>query len=217
MGLLNNILLAVLPVSLIAAAQWAKNNGFGLLNLVPLHWLAAGAITVTLRSLVGYWLHRASHRSQLIWRIHRVHHCDVAVDLSTGFRNHPLEALFVASCLIGASTLCGFAPLPLASYEAVAFTFSVLTHANLSLPSAVEPMARILFVTPDMHHVHHSAERHETDTNFGDVISIWDRLFGTYCSLDRSALDRLRVGLDDAGDSASLLEQLSAPLRPRST
>jgi sterol desaturase/sphingolipid hydroxylase (fatty acid hydroxylase superfamily) len=213
LGLLNNSALALIPVSLIATAEWAKQNQFGLLNLVQIHWLAAGAITIVMRSLASYWLHRISHANGLLWRIHRVHHCDVAVDLSTGFRNHPFEALVVAVCMLIATALIGFAPIPLAWYEAAALAFAIWSHANVRLPATIEPLVRALFVTPDMHHVHHSAARHQTDSNFGDFLSVWDRLFGTYCALDRSSLPRLRFGLEDGDHPASLLHQLGAPLR----
>lgn len=212
MGLINNLMLGLLPLSLIATAQWAQQAHFGLLNLVRLPGLAAALIAIGVRSLAGYWLHRLSHRSSLLWRIHRVHHCDVAVDLSTGFRNHPFEALVVAAVLICAAALVGFAPLPLTIYESAALAFSVWSHANVRLPLWLEPVVRALFVTPDMHHVHHSAMRQETDSNYGDLFSFWDRLFGTYRSLDRTALRGIRFGLEDE-HAANLLRQLGAPLR----
>jgi sterol desaturase/sphingolipid hydroxylase (fatty acid hydroxylase superfamily) len=212
LGLINNLMLGLLPLSLIAAAQWAQAAHFGLLNLVALPAFAAAAVTIIVRSLTGYWLHRLSHGLPLLWRIHRVHHCDVAVDLSTGFRNHPFEALVVAAVLISAAAVIGFAPLPLTIYEGAALAFSVWSHANVRLPLWLEPLVRTLFVTPDMHHVHHSAMRLETDSNYGDFFSFWDRLFGTYRSLDRTALRSARFGLEDA-HAASLLRQLGAPLR----
>ena len=213
MGVLNMALLALLPISLITVAEWARQTGFGLLNLVSLGWVATAVITILARSLASYWLHRFSHSNPLLWRIHRVHHCDVAVDLSTGFRNHPLEALVVAACMIIAAALIGFAPVPLALYEGAALAFSTWSHANVRLPLWLEPPVRTVFVTPDMHHVHHSAARHETDSNYGDLFSFWDRLFGTYCSLDRTALRGVRFGLENVEHPASLLRQLSAPLR----
>ena len=213
MGVLNMALFALLPLSLITVAEWAKQTGFGLLNMVPLGWIATAVITILARSLTGYWLHRFSHSNPLLWRIHRVHHCDVTVDLSTGFRNHPLEALVVAACMIIAAALIGFAPVPLAFYEGTALVFSTWSHANVRLAHWLEPLVRILLVTPDMHHVHHSAVRHETDSNYGDLFSFWDRLFGTYCPLDRTALRGLRFGLENVEHPASLLRQLGAPLR----
>jgi sterol desaturase/sphingolipid hydroxylase (fatty acid hydroxylase superfamily) len=213
MGLINNGLLALLPVSLIAAAEWAKAAHFGLLNLVPAPWAASAVITVLLRSLAGYWLHRLLHRIGLLWRIHRIHHCDVAVDLSTGFRSHPLEALFIAAMLTPMAAILGFAPLSLVVYESTALIFALWAHANLRLPRPIEPVVRAIFVTPDMHHVHHSAQRPETDSNYGDLFSFWDRLFSTYCALDRNAVMRIRFGLDDAQAPASILHQLGSPLR----
>ena len=213
-GLLNAALLAFIPFSLVTAALWAEKQNAGLLNLMWLPgWVAAG-LTVMLRSLAGYWIHRASHAHHLLWRLHHVHHCDLAIDLSTGFRNHPLETLFVAGCLIGLTMLLGLAPVPLALYETAALAFSLWTHANVQLPGRIERIARYLLVTPAMHRVHHSAARRETDSNYGDIFSVWDRLFGSYRAPDRSGLRAMRFGLGDAYDrnAANLAHQLRAPL-----
>jgi sterol desaturase/sphingolipid hydroxylase (fatty acid hydroxylase superfamily) len=213
MGVLNNAILWLLPISLVADAEWARQAQLGLLNWVQLPWPVAAALTVGLRSLAGYWLHRASHANRLLWRIHRVHHCDVAVDLSTGFRNHPFEALVLAACMIAATLMFGFAPVPLAIYEASALAFSIWSHANVRLPIPFERVIRWIFVTPDMHHVHHSGERHQTDSNYGDLFSFWDRAFGSYHAVERQDLGRIRFGLDDAQAPASILHQLGSPLR----
>jgi sterol desaturase/sphingolipid hydroxylase (fatty acid hydroxylase superfamily) len=216
MGLINMVLLSVLPISVIATAQWARDAGFGLLNQITLPGGMAAAISIAVRSLAGYLVHRISHSQRLLWRIHRVHHYDVAVDLSTAFRNHPIEALFVASCLIAVTAFAGLAPIPLALYETIAFAFSIWAHANMKLPRRIEPIVRGLFVTPDMHHVHHSTLRHEADSNYGDVFSLWDRLFGSYSALDRSAVCALRFGQDESDEyhSASIARQLRSPLLP---
>lgn len=215
MGVLNTAMLTLAPVSLVAIAQWAQSRGFGLINLAELNWAAAAIATIIVRSLSGYLIHRMLHANKLLWRVHRVHHCDVAVDLSTGFRNHPLETIFVVASLSALILILGLAPLPLALYEIAAAAFAIWSHANLRLPSAVERTLRLLLVTPELHHVHHSAERHQTDSNYGEVLSIWDRLFGTYHRLDRAELRALRLGLGDTHDAhaASIVRQLRAPLQ----
>jgi len=214
MGLINAGLALLLPVSTILAAEWAARHGVGLMNWAPPPLLAAIAATVALRSLATYAIHRLSHRLPWLWRIHRVHHSDTLLDLSTGLRNHPLELAFVLPWLIGASIVFGLHPPTLIVYEGVALAFALWDHANLNLPPALERPLRLLFVTPDMHHVHHSAARAETDSNYGDVVSIWDRLFGTFRALDRQALRGMRIGLGDAFDpgAASLVHQLRLPV-----
>jgi sterol desaturase/sphingolipid hydroxylase (fatty acid hydroxylase superfamily) len=216
LGIIGFLLAAVLPVTSVAAAEWARVRGFGLLHAfdAPLH--VAIAATIALRSLAQYGIHRLSHAWPFLWRVHRIHHCDTAVDLSTGFRNHPLELLVILIPVCGLALLAGFHVPTLAAYETVAFAFALWTHANLHLPRPVDRVARQLIVTPQMHHVHHSSRVKETDSNFGDVLSLWDRLFGTYAAVDDNELRALRFGLGQAYDvrAARFGEQLLLPLRP---
>jgi sterol desaturase/sphingolipid hydroxylase (fatty acid hydroxylase superfamily) len=213
LGLINAGLGAVLPLSTVLPAEWAARHGVGLMNAVALPPLAAVAATVLVRNLATYWIHRLSHAVPLLWRVHRVHHADVRLDLSTGFRNHPLELAFVAPWLAAVTVAGGLDPATLAIYEAAAIGFSLWSHANLGLPERLDRWLRLALVTPAMHHVHHSALRDETDSNYGDVLSLWDRLFGTYRDLPADRLTTTRFGLGDAFDPAAphLLSQLASP------
>jgi len=213
--LLNLGVTALLPLTAVAAAEWARGAGFGLL-----HWLAAPALlvavtTVIVRSLLGYWLHRLAHRVPLLWRMHRVHHCDPEVDLSTGLRHHPLEVVYLATLAAAAAALTGLSPVVLAVYEVVAFGFSLWTHANTSLPEPADRGTALLLVTPTVHHVHHSARQEQTDSNYGDVFTLWDRLFGTFQAPPRDTVRGLRLGLGDEHDARAknILFQLAAPFR----
>jgi sterol desaturase/sphingolipid hydroxylase (fatty acid hydroxylase superfamily) len=214
MGLINAGLSLALPVSTVLSAEWAARHGAGLMNIAPIPVPAAILATVAIRSLAAYLVHRAAHRLEWLWRIHRVHHSDTILDLSTGFRNHPLELAFVAPWLAVITIATGLDSHTLLVYEAAALAFALWDHANLHLPPSLDRLLRLLLVTPAMHHVHHSAERAETDSNYGDMLSIWDRLLGTYRAHDEDALAAMRIGLGDAFDAgaASLLHQLRAPL-----
>jgi sterol desaturase/sphingolipid hydroxylase (fatty acid hydroxylase superfamily) len=214
MGLTNAGLALLLPVSTVLAAEWAARHGVGLMNRAPPPLLVAIAATIAIRSLATYAIHRLSHRLSWLWRVHRVHHSDMRLDLSTGLRNHPLELAFVLPWLVAASLVFGLHAPTLIVYEAVALGFALWDHANLALPPRLERPLRLLFVTPAMHHVHHSAARAETDSNFGDVFSLWDRLFGTHRDLDHGALRGMRIGLGAAFDpgAASLVHQLRLPM-----
>jgi sterol desaturase/sphingolipid hydroxylase (fatty acid hydroxylase superfamily) len=213
LGLLNAGLGTLLPVSTVVAAAWAKEHGVGVMNLLPLPAAAAVAATVLLRNLATWLVHRASHRVPLFWRVHRVHHADVALDLSTGLRNHPLELAIVAPWLAAVAIAFGFDPAALAVYEAAAVGFALWSHANVALPGRLDALLRRALVTPAMHHVHHSSRRAETDSNYGDVFSFWDRWFGTYCELGAEALRATRFGLGDGFDegASSLSRQLRGP------
>jgi sterol desaturase/sphingolipid hydroxylase (fatty acid hydroxylase superfamily) len=214
LGVINAALLSAAPVAAVAAAQWAQQQGVGLLNTMALPFAATAAATLLVRSFAAYAMHRISHSWPWLWRLHRVHHSDTAVDLSTSFRNHPFELTFALAWRAAVTVAFGLDPLTLVAYEAAAAAFALWDHANLRLPARLDQALRLVLVTPAMHHVHHSAARAETDSNYGDVISLWDRLFGTYRQLGEAEVRAARFGLGDAEDegAASLVAQLRSPL-----
>ncbi|WP_332811966.1 sterol desaturase family protein [Sphingomonas sp.] len=213
LGVATFAIAAILPLSTILAAQWAANASIGLLNLVAMPAALPFALTIALRSLAAYALHRLEHKVPVLWRIHQIHHCDTAIDLSTSFRNHPVTPLVQAAILGSVAVLLGLSVPALILYEILSVGLVLLTHANLHLGRA-EPYLRWLIVTPQMHHVHHSAVQRETDSNFGDVFSVWDRLLGTYCARNVEEVRAMRIGLGDSHDLAagSLVHQLKLPL-----
>ncbi len=216
LGIVNALLLAALPVSAVLAAEWARQRQFGLSYWLDLPLWAEVTSTLVAWSFASYWLHRAEHRIPLLWRMHQVHHADTAVDLSTGVRHHPGEALVVAVLMSGLAALLGLSAVAIAAYALVAGGFALWTHLNLSLPEPADRLVRLLFTTPAAHHVHHSSERDETDSNYADVLILWDRLCGTYCAPSHERLLATRFGLGDAHDpgAGSLLAQLRAPVDP---
>lgn len=213
-AVMNGAVAALLPVSTVLPARWAAAHGVGLLHQVELPFALVAVATVLVRSLATYVVHRLSHAVPLFWRVHRVHHADTGLDLSTGLRNHPLELAIVAPLLAGITVAAGLDAGILLAYEAIALPFALWSHANLRLHPRLDHGLRWLVVTPAMHHVHHSAARAEADSNYGDVFSLWDRLFGTYRTLDHAALDATRFGLGDEDEAAQRLSrQLLSPLR----
>jgi sterol desaturase/sphingolipid hydroxylase (fatty acid hydroxylase superfamily) len=213
LGVVTFGIATILPLSTILPAQWAENESIGLLNLVAMPATLAFALSLALRSLAAYALHRLEHKVPLLWRFHQIHHCDTAMDLSTGFRNHPVAPLIQAAFLASVAVLFGLSVPALILYEIIAAGLVLLTHANLHLGRA-EPLLRWLIITPQMHHVHHSAVQRETDSNFGDVFSVWDRLLGTYCARSVEDVRAMRVGLGDSHDAqaGNLIHQLKLPL-----
>ena len=216
LGSINMALFYLLPLSTVIAGAWAEQHGIGLFNLLPLPPPLSFAFTVAIQSLVAYGLHLLSHKMPLLWRIHCVHHTDTAVDLSTGFRHHPLELLFVAASHAGAAILLGLSVPGLAAYAAAAVAITLWTHVNFRLPPTAERWIRTVLVTPSMHHLHHSAAREQTDSNYGELFSFWDRLFGTHRSCGDSELRQTRFGLGDRYDSDSgrLVQQVALPFAP---
>ena len=197
LGIFNGLVVSSLPVLSVAAAQWAENNGIGLLNWLSAPWWIAMPCSLLVRSLASYVLHVTSHKVPLLWRLHRVHHSDVHLDVSSALRAHPLELVILLVLMLPIVILFGLSPVVLAVYESVEAIANMLTHANVRFPRAVERYARTLFVTPALHRLHHSAAQVETDSNYGNVFSFWDRLFGTYRSQAIQGGEMFRLGLDE--------------------
>jgi sterol desaturase/sphingolipid hydroxylase (fatty acid hydroxylase superfamily) len=195
LGIVNGLIVSTVPVLNVGVAQWAADHGTGLFNWIAAPWWIAWPGTLVVWSLGQYAFHRLSHQSPLLWRLHRVHHCDVHLDVSSALRNHPLEMIVGTAFMIPIAALVGLSPVLLGVYEGVEAIVNMLTHANLRIPHAVERHARALLVTPGLHRLHHSAVRAETDSNYGNVFTLWDRLFGTYCG--RTTQPTFRFGLDD--------------------
>ncbi len=131
----------------------------------------------------------------MFWRLHRVHHADLDIDVTTGARFHPVE--IVLSMLIKFAVILALGPpaLGVLLFEILLNATSMFNHANVRLPSRVDGALRLLLVTPDMHRVHHSVDPRETNTNFGFSLSWWDRLFGTYRAQPRAGHEAMTIGV----------------------
>lgn len=215
LGILNALIASSLPLLAVASAQWASAHGFGLLHWIAAPWWLVVACTLLARSFGQYLFHVASHKVPLLWRLHRVHHCDDHLDATSSLRNHPIEVVASAIAMVPMIVLGGLSPAVLAVFEMVEAIFNVLTHANIRIPEAADRLARMLFVTPHLHRIHHSPEQIETDSNYGNVFIFWDRLFGTYRGTALRQGDASRFGLDDVSreHAGDLQVQLSLPWR----
>lgn len=212
---LNIVVLGAVPVGALTAADFAQAQGWGALNLLDLSWPAAIAAGFALRSLVSYAVHVSMHKAPVFWRIHRVHHSDPTMDVSTTVRFHPAEFLITMPIVAANVVLFGISPLAVILYEIFDAAMAVFTHTNLRLPAVLERMLGLILVTPNMHRIHHSAEQPETDSNYGATFSWWDRLFGTLRTRTPEDLTAMRLGLDDwiDGRTDSLMWLLSLPFR----
>jgi sterol desaturase/sphingolipid hydroxylase (fatty acid hydroxylase superfamily) len=214
LGILNGLIVSAIPAATVSAALWAQQSHFGLLNLLAMpEWVALIA-TVLIRSLAQYVFHVLCHKTPLLWRLHRVHHSDVHLDVSSALRNHPLEIIISIAFLASVTAICGLSPVALAAYETVELFAIIITHANLKTPNPIESL-RALFVTPRLHRLHHSPLQIETDSNYGNLFSFWDRACGTYRGETTQTGPEFRFGLDEVSrDRASDLQaQLALPWR----
>jgi sterol desaturase/sphingolipid hydroxylase (fatty acid hydroxylase superfamily) len=201
------------PVSAVLGAEWAQRHGIGLLNIAdaPL-WIAVIA-TFAIRDFAGYLFHVLMHKVALFWRMHRVHHFDTHLDVSTSLRSHPLEFAAIFFTMVPLVIAFGLDPWALAAYEIVLVIVNLYSHANLRLPELLDRPLRWLLVTPNMHCLHHSSFQPETDSNYGQVFSLWDRLFGTYSAVPRAGYGAMQIGLAEIRDGrvSDLWWQIKSP------
>jgi sterol desaturase/sphingolipid hydroxylase (fatty acid hydroxylase superfamily) len=188
-------LLMLFPIAPVALAVACADLRWGLLNHVSVPWPLAIAIAVVALDLVIYVQHRLLHANGLLWRVHRVHHADVDLDATTGFRFHPIEALIGQVTLTVGIVSLGLPPLGVAAYLALSAAITIATHANLRLPSAIESCAQWLLVTPGLHAIHHSSRPVDADRNFATIFSVWDRLGSTYRAASHGGRDTPPPGL----------------------
>ena len=196
LGVINLVvirfLFPVLGVALaVSVAQW----GVGLFHTVNAPATLAVAVSLLAMDLMYYGWHWLVHRVPWLWRFHLVHHCDVDVDLSTELRHHPVEAILSASVFLLTVAVLGAPPFAVFLFVLLQSVSGFWQHGNTSIPASFERVIRRVFVTPDMHRIHHSADRSETDSNYTMLFSFWDRLFGTYRSEPALGHEGMTLGL----------------------
>ncbi len=212
---LTTVALLTLPVlSEVALADLARANGWGLFHHIALGPVWAIALSFLAYDLCGYTIHRLSHRWSWLWRLHRVHHSDSDMDLSTFFRSHPADVMVILAIKYALILSLGLHPAALALHGLGKQLTMSFGHANIRPNPRLSRIVSLLFVSPAFHQFHHSAWRPETDSNFGEVLTIWDRLFGSTGRVEGTVE---RYGLGDAydTDSASLAAQLKLPFISR--
>jgi sterol desaturase/sphingolipid hydroxylase (fatty acid hydroxylase superfamily) len=175
--------------------EWARAHSFGILNLAPLpgwlHWLGA----ILLFDCWQYWWHRFNHRLPLLWRFHSVHHADAEMDASSGVRFHTGEIVLSFLARLAVLPLLGVTLPELLLYETVSLPVILFHHSNLRISERADRCLRWLLVTPRMHYVHHSRCQPETDSNYTSLLSLWDRLFGSFRL--REDPSKISLGLDN--------------------
>jgi sterol desaturase/sphingolipid hydroxylase (fatty acid hydroxylase superfamily) len=200
--------LGVLPIA------WSEANTFGLLYRLGGLSLATIVIGVFLVDLCSYTLHVTMHKVPVLWRIHRVHHADAELDASSGIRLHPFELLYLLGMLAMMLALLGVSLVSYLIYTTIALPWFLLNHSNMKYPAWFERWGSLLMSTPNWHRVHHSSYQPETDSHYGCVFSLWDRLFGT---TRKTQVESIRFGLDkyrEPGDQTvwALLRMPFGPL-----
>lgn len=218
---LNSVTLSLfMPVLAFQVAIVAHDHGWGFFNLleqnaiaIPL-WLEI-IFSIILLDMIIYFQHMIFHRVGFLWRLHRVHHADQDIDVTTGARFHPIEIVLSMWIKMICVMALGISPLAVVAFEIILNGSAMFNHSNAKLPLKVDAFLRRLIVTPDMHRVHHSVVVKETHSNFGFFLSIWDRSFGTYISQPQLGHDKVIIGLPifNTPDEQRLDNMLTQPFR----
>ncbi len=190
LGLMIVFILLAPPVNYVAILwfEYVDKMGFGLLNLFHLTGVPKLILGLFLLDLGDYWYHRLSHKWPMLWSYHRVHHSDHEMDVTTGYRFHPLENIGLLVTQVISSFIFGYSLATVALYYTLYLPLVIAQHANIRFPAWFENLFGYIFSTPNFHRVHHADEQILTDSNYGDFFCLWDRLFGTFKKVEPTHL-----------------------------
>ena len=201
---------------LLGTADWVQANNFGIINWLPIEiplWLYVFLGVLFLDFFGAYLAHFTEHKIKPLWMVHLVHHSDHKVDTTTANRHHPLESIIRFAFTLFGVLIVG-APIAIVMiYQSLSLVFTQFTHANIKMSRSFDKLLSYFIVSPDMHKVHHHNLLPYTDSNYGNIFSIWDRLLGTYKYLDRA---KIVYGVDTFPDekiNSSLKELLKQPFQ----
>ncbi|MCX6204012.1 MAG: sterol desaturase family protein [Bacteroidetes bacterium] len=201
----------VFALFMVKASYWTVDHQFGLLHLIQLSpWLEAITGLLLLDLIGAYLVHLIVHRVKFLWKFHMVHHADNHLDTTTGNRHHPGESVIRAVFAILAVFVLGSPMWMVMLYQSLSVVLTQFNHSNIKIPKWFDHSFGFIIVSPNMHRIHHHHKRPQTDSNYGNIFSFWDRLFGTY---NYTPMSEIIYGLDvmDNTKDQSLAYQLKAP------
>lgn len=196
---------------IVKASDWAVTYQFGFLQMFPMPLWVFMIAGLLLLDLVGaYFIHLIEHRVKWMWKFHMVHHADTHVDTTTANRHHPGESLFRAVFTLLGVIICGTPMWVVMMYQSLSVVLTQFNHANIRLPLWLDTALSWFLVSPNMHKVHHHYMRPQTDSNYGNIFSIWDHIFGTF---NYTPIEEVKYGLDvlDGSKDENLPFQLKIP------
>src|SRR5215831_10809909 len=209
----------VFPTTTVGLALVAEARGWGLFHALDLPgWVSVPLATAAL-DLAIYLQHVLFHAVPALWRLHRMHHADLEIDVTTGARFHPIEILLSMGLKLGVVAALGAPPLAVLIFEVLLNATAMFNHSNVCMPARLDRVLRWIVVTPDMHRVHHSVLVRETNSNFGFNLPWWDRLFGTYRNQPAAGHEKMTIGIEQFRDPAEqrLDRMLTQPFREDDT
>ena len=203
------------PTAVVGVALLGESRGWGLLPALDVQpWLALAGAVIAL-DLAIYLQHVLFHAVPALWRLHRMHHADLEIDVTSGLRFHPIEILLSMAIKLGVVAALGAPAAAVLIFEVLLNGTSMFNHGNVRLPAGLDRVLRWLVVTPEMHRVHHSILSRETNSNFGFNFPWWDRLFGTYRAQPQAGHEGMTIGIEQFRDPHELRldRMLSQPFR----
>ena len=195
---LNTVVVRILfPTAAAGVAIYSIKQGWGVFNFIETpDWIAI-LVSVILLDMVIYWQHVIFHKVPVLWRLHRMHHADMDIDVTTGSRFHPIEIIISMLVKFSAVLILGVPVVAIIIFKVLLNLTAMFNHSNVKLPLGMDKVIRFLIVTPDMHRVHHSVIPQETNSNFGFNLSIWDRLFHSYTAQPKEGHNGMTIGLNE--------------------
>ena len=206
----------IFPIVAVGVAIIAAEKGWGLFNIFALPLWLEILLAIIVLDMMIYWQHVASHHIPFLWALHKVHHADRDIDVTTGSRFHPIEIGLSMGYKMLLVIVLGAPVIALIVFELILNGCAMFNHSNVRLPLSLDRVLRRFIVTPDMHRVHHSTAIDETNSNFGFSLSLWDRIFRSYTAQPALGHDAMVIGLEEHQNTgpASLAWSLALPLRP---
>ena len=204
----------ILPVATVGVALFASQYQIGLFSNVALPLWAKIILCIFIMDLVIYWQHRLFHKIPILWRLHRVHHVDQDIDVTTGSRFHPIEILLSLLIKFIIILILGVPAEAVILFEIILNGTAMFNHSNVELPKKIDKYLRWVLVTPDMHRVHHSSIKQETNSNYGFNIPHWDRIFGSYIDQPKLGHHDVKIGVqgyEDVSSTQNLFKLLIHP------
>lgn len=198
----------------LGASIYASNNNIGLFNSYEISTLLSVFLSIIILDFIIYWQHRLFHKIDFFWNFHNVHHSDMDYDVTTAVRFHPIEIVFSMVIKIFFILLLGVPLIATILFEIILSSLALFNHSNIFINKKFDNALRYIFVTPDMHRIHHSIYSKELNSNYGFNISLWDRLFNSYTKNPKDEYSEMIIGLknlQDENKTISLLSILKLP------
>jgi sterol desaturase/sphingolipid hydroxylase (fatty acid hydroxylase superfamily) len=211
---INSGLAVFAPLSAASAAVFAQHFNWGVFHFASMPFAVEGVLSFAILTFVHYAIHRVFHKVPVLWRLHRIHHCDTRVDSTTAFRHHPIEVVLTAVITSVIVVAFGVDPTVALTLSLVDQLWAVWSHSALRLPLWLHRRVCFVLVTPLTHRIHHSTDVRETDTNYGNTVTVWDRILGTHRVEPLRDKAEFETGLEySAQDSADLDFLLKLPFQ----